>query len=566
LSVTEKTIKQVIEDKFGDFTLEKMQAIGDGEYYNLNLSIDVEDVNPNLEFNRIDLAKKMSDFRQQFLSELSAYLPVVNVNIAAHSFTKNTNSLTFAATVLMSDTYNKDWVSGITKKTEKYKLKESKTILESEYILDDKEQKRISDEWLDFVSMYGVSPNPIPKNIYQTKTKQPYNPDIDGDLNEVSNETLKSSVKKSFDQGRYMKTQKFNNYLFKDFIGKELSFGKISNIELINDEDNVAFVINVVLNEGGSQKFSYQNHKYNLTEFKMTRRDAITLFKIAKIVDPNTEVKIQADFKIKGEHFHEAKKSQVFKTGEKDEFDVKDKLVKKGLKASVVKAKEVKVTWDDRKYNEDDIKKLVESDISKLKSILTKLYESCDLQEAQYEDVEIDPKISKKIDKTLEEYQRLTDELDRLTAEFNKKIEATSLAKTKAYDNVWSLMKDAEIEQYRTEKIIAQLSTAFDRTTTKYESVVSDLLETVNEETKKMINKLVKKYSSTTEVPSKLSIKKAKETKAKTKKESYTTEKVSLKENVLIDWFKNIYSSLFNYTSLLKKTRKKLERIAELVK
>lgn len=71
---------------------------------------------------------------------------------------------------------------------------------------------------------------------------------------------------------------------------------------------------------------------------------------------------------------NEGKVTKSFET-KKDEFEVKEKLKKEGVKASVEKKGTVRVTYNDKKVKEEDIKKLMEApEMKNVKIILENLH------------------------------------------------------------------------------------------------------------------------------------------------------------------------------------------------
>ncbi len=114
----EKAVMQVLESQYKKYTLLKLQA--NGSYININLKYDLsEDIQDDLELKRFIIAKELAQFRQDFLTDLSSYISVVNVSLGAYEFVKGTDTLKFGVTILLSDTSIHNWVSGIRDKTTK---------------------------------------------------------------------------------------------------------------------------------------------------------------------------------------------------------------------------------------------------------------------------------------------------------------------------------------------------------------------------------------------------------------------------------------------------------------
>jgi len=248
----------------------------------------------------------------------------------------------------------------------------------------------------------------------------------------------------------------------------------------------------------------------------------------------------------------------------KDEFEVKDKLKKQGLKASVEKKGVVRVTYNDKKNSEDQIKKLIESKrLNNVKIILENWYKAV-LKEARpkkeeyVDEVEPKKKIDGRTEKSLQakikEYYDLSEEIEALEEEHRKFMEKKNLKQEKLYEAIYSTMKSIDQNLYVVDGIVAKLSAEYERITPKYKEILEEVIEMVNEPTRKAIEKLKKQKVSKATIQSNLSVEPVTYPKGK------RNESV-LKEG-LFDWFKGLYYSLKGYLSGLTSARKKLQKVA----
>ena len=106
-----KAIKEMFKNYDGT-ACSKIAPVGDSQFYNVEVSMDVEDEGAELEAKRFVLAQKMHKVRAELFADLSAVFPVVGINMANYKFTKNEDKVTFTLTILMSQTNQRDWISG----------------------------------------------------------------------------------------------------------------------------------------------------------------------------------------------------------------------------------------------------------------------------------------------------------------------------------------------------------------------------------------------------------------------------------------------------------------------
>ena len=133
-------IKKEVE-KNKDYTIIKIQSNAD-QYYNVVISYVVPEDEYSFEFDRYKYIQELHKYRIELFTELSKVLPVVNVNLAAFDFVKGNDEMRFALTVLLSNTNNKEWVTGKVKKVD---AKQRAKLLQ----LESKGKKKINEVYFD---------------------------------------------------------------------------------------------------------------------------------------------------------------------------------------------------------------------------------------------------------------------------------------------------------------------------------------------------------------------------------------------------------------------------------
>lgn len=109
-----KTIKEITKKEFNNVTIEQIKGDEGGAFYNIIFSLELEDdIRDDIERKRFYIMQTMAKFKAQFCAAISAILPVVNMNTGSYDFTKNSSKLKFGATICLSHTNDRDWVSGI---------------------------------------------------------------------------------------------------------------------------------------------------------------------------------------------------------------------------------------------------------------------------------------------------------------------------------------------------------------------------------------------------------------------------------------------------------------------
>ena len=127
-------IKAAFEEYDG-CTCTKIAAIADTQFYNVNVTVNADDEYTDLEAKRFMISQKVHKVRAELFADLSSVLPVVNINMANYAFTKNEDKVTFNLTILMSNTNQRDWVTG------EYKQKDKKLSDKLDKLLDAKTEK-----------------------------------------------------------------------------------------------------------------------------------------------------------------------------------------------------------------------------------------------------------------------------------------------------------------------------------------------------------------------------------------------------------------------------------------
>lgn len=124
-----KSIQDIIKKDFDNITVEHIKGDEGGAFYTMTVSLSLaENIHDDLERKRFHIMQTMATFKAQFFGAISGVLPVINMNTGSYEFTKNSTKLRFAATLCLSHTNDRDWVSGVYKGPEQKKrenIKES---------------------------------------------------------------------------------------------------------------------------------------------------------------------------------------------------------------------------------------------------------------------------------------------------------------------------------------------------------------------------------------------------------------------------------------------------------
>lgn len=164
--------------------------------------------------------------------------------------------------------------------------------------------KRIEQAILQEISMV-----PDLKNVGQSSEE--------GEVNEISDETMVSAFKKSADSGQETRKNKFNDHMFKEFVGADFLGGKISDIKFEhgtnpeNPEDEFNFIlvgVNTPDGNGLTVQYEVDSDEWVRVPEQITRRDGRILTLIAKKVNPQTKYgqNVTGHFNISGIHEDEA--------------------------------------------------------------------------------------------------------------------------------------------------------------------------------------------------------------------------------------------------------------------
>ena len=109
-----KTIKDILSKEFNNIKL--LTIIGDegGAFYTMEISLSLEEnISNDLEMKRFYISQLMANFKSKFFGAISAILPVINITTGSYQFTKNSSKVKFDATICLSHTNDRDWVSGV---------------------------------------------------------------------------------------------------------------------------------------------------------------------------------------------------------------------------------------------------------------------------------------------------------------------------------------------------------------------------------------------------------------------------------------------------------------------
>ena len=112
-------------------------------------------------------------------------------------------------------------------------------------------------------------------------------------------------------------------------------------------------------------------------------------------------------------------------------------------------------------------------------------------------------------------------------------------------------MKKANMEVYSINNIIARITKEHEREHTQYARVIQQVLLKVNDETKRLIIRIKKRFTSKTTVDSNLVV----------KRKGRKDESRAINEGIL-DWIKSVFFSLINYVKSLSTAKNQLESIA----
>lgn len=108
-----KIIKAKFNDEFKNYRLEKIVTNEEGPFYTMEVTGTVDSaIKSDLELKRFHLVQLMNNFKGEFLQSISSVLPVVNTKIASYQMTKNSDKIKFAVILLLSNTNNRNWVTG----------------------------------------------------------------------------------------------------------------------------------------------------------------------------------------------------------------------------------------------------------------------------------------------------------------------------------------------------------------------------------------------------------------------------------------------------------------------
>lgn len=189
-------IKAAFEEYDG-CTCTKIAAIGDTQFYNVNVTVNADDEYTDLEAKRFMISQKVHKVRAELFADLSAVLPVVNINMANYAFTKNEDKVTFNLTILMSNTNQRDWVTGEYKQKDKKlsdkldKILDAKTekFMESKKKITEKKKINEGNDFMDFRNLIQKIASNVLKTINEEAGK------IESDMTYKSQYVLEEVIK-----------------------------------------------------------------------------------------------------------------------------------------------------------------------------------------------------------------------------------------------------------------------------------------------------------------------------------------------------------------------------------
>lgn len=146
------SIKKAFEKSdYSDFTLINIQSNGD-KFFNIEVSYELdEDETINLEFARATLVQKIHKLRSKLFADIANEIPVINSNIASIQLGKASDIAKFVITLLISDTNNRDWVTGARKKAikEAVEVKKEVSLVEGNLYHYEKDNKTLVLEYVE---------------------------------------------------------------------------------------------------------------------------------------------------------------------------------------------------------------------------------------------------------------------------------------------------------------------------------------------------------------------------------------------------------------------------------
>ena len=108
------TIKDITKKQFKNVTVEKITGNEGGAFYNIIFLLELEDdIRNDIERKRFYIMQTLAKFKAQFCAAVSEILPIINMNTGSYDYTKNSTSMRFSATICLSHTNDRDWVSGV---------------------------------------------------------------------------------------------------------------------------------------------------------------------------------------------------------------------------------------------------------------------------------------------------------------------------------------------------------------------------------------------------------------------------------------------------------------------
>ena len=227
--------------------------------------------------------------------------------------------------------------------------------------------------------------------------------------------------------------------------------------------------------------------------------------------------------------------------------------------------KEMKVK-DGKLVNENSNKNLlgVKSSIKEIASVLKRLYEVAKKEvEEEETPIPLDDESKKQLDKAIQDYMTLSEQIEQETTQFEKTIKTRVEKALKLKGTIEKVMTDFKLAKHETDSIVAKLSKQKKAPSTTWKKVFLELLEKVCKEFKQHEAK-IQKWADKIQVdntkdkftPPSVSVNRKDESIKKTG----TILKEGSKED-FIQGMKEIYSSFKGFVSNLHKYNYQLETL-----
>lgn len=509
LTNCEQIIKDIIDNKFKDYELKSIQTPADSMFYNLEISTEKDDIDQNdLELQRFLIAQQLSKFKNQLFGELSKDLPVVNIKTGPYQFYKdNSNRLCFNVTVLLSNQDVKDWVTGKVKRDHNKDKKEE--ISKEENFMESKKYMKHSKDLLE---------DNDPMKHFESSINKIYNLFINYPLTEVKPiNDIELKAYKALTKDGFLRPLENNKY-----DSSQDAFQATDKFEQLSLEKFKNYFDLNMLNDIGSHLYDnlfgrfYQDDKYD--HYKHNK-------------------------------FSESKKYK--KNNNKSMKRQINNFSTIGILESIYKQRNKHVTTK----STAPILRAIHYDM---------LTEKKDLVNTRSDDLEGQLGKSKldKLDSLIKEYKQIKDSIEKRSIAFNKSLEKDEKLMESDKAKVDALMTKMQLTEYVVDGIVAKITQRkSDKGITKYKKVVEEALIKLNEEGKKLLNRLIKKNTEFREYPKELNIESKKLRKINKLIEmiEYRTGRKVLFEKNTVSKIKDFIKSIAHYYTVVKEALQELE-------